>query len=159
MWNAHRELSKTVPGISLRPLVTFLWFYEVWWKSWKIMILVIFGKNNRTSWNHKNWSRRLRDIPGTVLESSERILSISKKILEIWHFLEPERYCYILSPKTRHGHLLTVLVPKRHQNSKFCWCNQYFRKVWIVGFPKPVSEFPLDVWLWFYVFLKFGKNG
>ena len=111
------------------------------------------------SWNHKNWSRRLSDIPGTVLESSERILSLSKKIFEILHFLEPERYSLILSPKTQHGYLLTVLVPKRHQNLKFCWCNFNFWKVWTVSFPKPVSEYPLDVWLWFYVFLKFGKNG
>ena len=85
----------------------------------------------------KNRSRRRRTFLRTVLESWDRILSISNKIFEIWAFLQPERYTWIFLPKTRYGLEYTVLVPKRHQKLKFCWCKYYFQKIWTLRFPKP----------------------
>ena len=51
----------------------------------------------------------------------------------------------------------TVMVPKRHENIKFCWCNVAFPKIWTFSFPKPFREFRCDLSMIFYTFLKFGR--
>ena len=66
MKNMDLRLSKTVPGISLRPLERFLEVHEKIFEKAKIMIL---AKIYQTSKLHKKLLRGPSDIPGTVLES------------------------------------------------------------------------------------------
>jgi len=105
-----------------------------------------------------NWSRLRKNNLRPVLERPGPILSISNFIFENWHFLQPERYTCIFTIKTRHFLRCTVLVTKRYQKWKFCWCHFDFWKVWTVSFPKPSLECFYDLWLWFYVPLKLWRN-
>ena len=89
--NMDPNLSKTVPGIPLRPLNHFLHIFQVWSILVKIVIFAIFDLQKIFSSNSKNRSRGRSDIPGTVLESSGPILSIPQLKFEIWAFLQPER--------------------------------------------------------------------
>ena len=89
--NMDPNLSKTVPGIPLRPLNHFLRISEVGSILIKIVILAIFDLQKIFSSNSKNRSRGRSDIPGTVLESSGTILSMPQLRFEIWAFLQPER--------------------------------------------------------------------
>ena len=89
--NMDPNLSKTVPGIPLRPLNHFLRISEVGSILVKIVILAIFDLQKIFSSNSKNRSRGRSDIPGTVLKSSGSILSIPQLRFEIWAFLQPER--------------------------------------------------------------------
>ena len=107
------QLSKTVPGIMLRPLDHFLHIFELWSIFAKIMIFAILGSRKLFSWDSKNRSRSHSDIPRTVLESFRSIFYIPQLKFEIWAFLLPERYICIFRPKTRQFLDYTVLVPKR----------------------------------------------
>ena len=89
--NMDPNLSKTVPGIPLRPLNHFLHIFEVRSILVKIVIFAIFDLQKIFSSNSKNRSRGRSDIPGTVLKSSGSILSIPQLRFEIWAFLQPER--------------------------------------------------------------------
>ena len=107
------QLSKTVPGIMLRPLDHFLHIFEVWSIFAKMMIFAIFGSRKIFSWDSKNRSRSHSDIPRTVLESLRSIFYIPQLKFEIWAFLLPERYTCIFKASFRHFLDYTVLVPKR----------------------------------------------
>ena len=69
MKNMDLGLSKTVPGISLRPLERFLEVHEKIFKKAKIAKIMILAKIYQTSKVHKKLLRGHSGIPGTVLES------------------------------------------------------------------------------------------
>ena len=69
MKNMDLGLSKTVPGISLRPLERFLEVHEKIFEKAKIAKIMILAKIYETSKLHKKLLRGPSDIPGTVLES------------------------------------------------------------------------------------------
>ena len=66
--NMDPNLSKTVPGIPLRPLNRFWHIFEVRSILVKIVIFAIFDLQKNFSSNSENRSRGRTDIPGTVLE-------------------------------------------------------------------------------------------
>ena len=107
------QLSKTVPGIMLRPLDHFLHIFELWSIFAKMMIFAILGSRKLFSWDSKNRSRSHSDIPRTVLESLRSIFYIPQLKFEIWAFLLPERYTCIFKASSRYFLDYTVLVPKR----------------------------------------------
>ena len=107
------QLSKTVPGIMLRPLDHFLHIFELWSIFAKMMIFAILGSRKLFSWDSKNRSRSHSDIPRTVLESLRSIFYIPQFKFEIWALLQPERYTCIFRVKMRSFLDYTVLVPKR----------------------------------------------
>ena len=69
MKNMDLGLSKTVPGISLRPLERFLEVHEKNFENAKIAKIMIFLKIYQTSKFNKKLLRGHSEIPGTVLES------------------------------------------------------------------------------------------
>ena len=107
------QLSKTVPGIMLRPLDHFLHIFELWSIFAKMMIFAILGSRKIFSWDSKNRSRSHSDIPRTVLESLRSIFYIPQLKYEIWAFLLPEWYTCIFKATFRQFLDYTVLVPKR----------------------------------------------
>ena len=123
------QLSKTVPGIMLRPLDHFLHIFELWSIFAKMMIFAILGSRKIFSWDSKNRSRSHSDIPRTVLESLRSIFYTPPQLKsEIWPPLQPERYTCIFRPKVRHFLDYTVLVPKMGENCNFVDANFIFEK-------------------------------
>ena len=163
------DFPKKCPKTFPKPILSCLdCNYRTLQPTWKFEAMLIFGpkwhflanfaKNLGHTYDHKNrlWGRK--NIPRPVLESWDAIFSISNLILQIWVFLQLERYTLILVAQTQHFWYYTVLVTKRHQNREICWCNFDFGKVWTFTFPKHVSECVYDLWLWFYGRLKVCEN-
>ena len=110
------------------------------------------------TWTHKFWSRRAKNILRQVLESLRSIFSIFNIFLKNWFLFVTRTVCFIFTTKVHFFYHDTVLVTKRHQKLKFCWCKIFFWKVWTLSFPKPVLECFYDHLLCFYPLLKSGQN-
>ena len=134
----------------------------IWW------MLVIFGKNRDFGlfWGNAYWTNGILKIDLEVAETFwDRFWKAQTP-----HFPSPN-FNFEFGPFRNQNGKPQFQHPKptffaiyrfgskkaskiRDFVEKFC-----FLKIWIKGFPNPVSECVCDLWLWFYDLLKVGQNG
>ena len=126
--NMDRNLSKTVPGIPLRPLNHFLHIFEVRSILVKIVIFAIFDLQKIFSSNSKNRSRGRSDIPGTVLKSLASILSSPNSDLKFEHFCNPNGNHAFFDQNVQLGPIIPFWVLKGVKNCNFVDAIFIFKK-------------------------------
>ena len=99
------------------------------------------------TWTHKFWSRRVKNILRQVFESLRSILSIFDIFLKILFLFVTRTVCFIFTTKVHFFYHDTVLVTKRHQKLKFCWCKNIFLK----SMDSQLSKTGLRMFFWPFV--------
>ena len=135
--NMDPNLSKTVPGIPLRPLNHFLHIFQVWSILVKIVIFAIFDLQKFFHQTLKIDLEVAATFPGRFWKAQGPYFPSLNSDLKFGHFCNPNGNHAFFWPKCAYLTNYTVLGLKRGEKLKFCWCNFYFQKIWTFSFPKP----------------------